>query len=151
MRQTLLVSALAGAVLCWGSASFAQTKPPAPTAPPAKPPAPAVKADAPPAPPAAPGSFDATDCKACHEPAVTKMEQTKHGTLAESCATCHDRDKAIAHSKDRAEGKETPGPSVKAWTAKQANTVCLGCHEKGNQANWVGERPPGSLPRPGLS
>jgi hypothetical protein len=70
-------------------------------------------------------------------PAVTKMEQTKHGSLAESCATCHDHDQAIKHS-DRAEGTETPRPSVKAWSAKQVNTTCLGCHEKGNQANWAG-------------
>ena len=51
------------------------------------------------------------------------MEQTKHGTLAESCATCHDRDQAIKHSKDRAEGTETPGPSVKAWTATFVSTM----------------------------
>src|SRR5262245_57552468 len=115
MRHSLLRSVLAGAVLFWGMSSFAQTKPPAPpAAPPAKPAAPTVKAPAQPAAPAAaPGAFDATDCKACHEPAVTKMEQTKHATLAESCATCHDREKAIKHSKDRAEGVETPGPSVK--------------------------------------
>ena len=25
------------------------------------------------------GPFDATDCKACHEVSVTKMQQTRHG------------------------------------------------------------------------
>jgi len=122
MRHSLLVTALAGAILmCGGGSAFAQAK--------ASPPNKA---------PSAPGSFDATDCKSCHEAAVTKMEQTKHAGLAESCATCHDRDKALAHSKDRADGKETPGPSVKSLSANQLNTTCLGCHEKNKQANWAG-------------
>ena len=122
MRHSLLVSALAGAFLmCGGSSAFAQAK----GSPPAK--APAIQVSTAKA-PATSGSFDASDCKSCHEAAVTKMEQTKHAGLAESCASCHDRDKALAHSKDRAEGKETPGPSVKSLTANQINTTCLGCH-----------------------
>ena len=121
MRPSLLVPVFAGALLMGGTASVLARDQ-------GSPPSSVVK----------PGSFDATDCKSCHEPAVTKMEQTKHAGLAESCATCHDRDKAIQHSKDRAEGKETPGPSVKSLTANQLNTTCLGCHEKGNQANWAG-------------
>jgi DmsE family decaheme c-type cytochrome len=86
------------------------------------------------------GAFDAADCKTCHEAAVTKMEATKHGTLEQSCASCHDRDKALLHSKDRAEGKETPGPAVKDLKADEINTTCLGCHEKGNQASWASSK-----------
>jgi DmsE family decaheme c-type cytochrome len=106
---------------------------------------PMVKATPAPASPAptvaaSPGSepFDSTDCKACHEPAVTKLAQTRHGGLGESCATCHDRDKSILHSKDRADGKETKGPSVKDLKPNEINQTCLGCHEKGNQENWMG-------------
>lgn len=87
---------------------------------------------------AIPEAFDSTDCKACHEPAVTKLEQTHHGNLEQSCATCHDRAKSIAHSKGRAEGQEVPGPSVKAMKPREVNTMCLGCHEKSRQASWMG-------------
>src|SRR5690349_3282369 len=83
---------------------------------------PATPAEAPAA-PAAPAAepFDATDCKACHEPAVSKLNQTHHGRLEQSCATCHDRAKSIAHSKGRAEGNEVPGPSVKAMKPRDVN------------------------------
>ena len=118
MRQSFLVSVLAGAFVLLGAPAFARGQ--------GSPPAPAGDA------------FDATDCKACHAPAIEKMEQTKHGTLATSCATCHDRAKALQHGKDRAEGKETPGPSVKDLKANEINTTCLGCHEKNRQANWAG-------------
>ncbi len=82
--------------------------------------------------------FDATDCKACHEPAVTKMEQTKHGGVEQGCATCHDRAKSIEHSKGRAEGLETPGPSVKKMAARDVTAICLGCHEKGDRSHFAG-------------
>jgi DmsE family decaheme c-type cytochrome len=118
MRQLWLVSAIAGAfALCGSDLASAQGKG---------------------APPADPSSFDATDCKACHEPAVTKLEQTKHGSVEQSCATCHDRAKAIQHSKDRADGKETPGPSVKSLPAKEIVATCLSCHEKNRQEAFLG-------------
>ena len=136
MRFSLAVSVLAGALVAYGGQSVLAQATAAPKSGPA---APAVKAPASPQTAAqAPGSFDATDCKACHEPSVTRMEQTKHGTLPESCATCHDRDKAMQHGKDRADGKETPGPSVKALKASEINATCMGCHEKKRQASWAG-------------
>ncbi|MBP9946160.1 MAG: hypothetical protein KBH14_07180, partial [Vicinamibacteria bacterium] len=96
MRHSLLITVLAGAFVFGASDSaLARDK------------------GSPPASIMDQGAFDAADCKTCHEAAVTKMEATKHGTLEQSCASCHDRDKALLHSKDRAEGKETPGPAVK--------------------------------------
>lgn len=83
-------------------------------------------------------AFDATDCKSCHEAAVTRMQQTGHGGLVQSCAACHDRAKAIQHSKDRADGKETPGPSVAKLTAAEVTGTCMGCHEKGDRTNFAG-------------
>lgn len=101
-------------------------------------PVPAVVMQAPGAPSAEPAGFDSSDCRACHEPSIAKMEQTKHGTLAEGCATCHDRAKAIEHAKGRAEGEETPGPSVKSLKASEVTTTCLGCHEKGDRSHFAG-------------
>ena len=83
-------------------------------------------------------SFDATDCITCHEPALAKMKATKHFGLEQSCATCHDRDKSMIHSKDQADGKATPGPAVKDLKPNEINATCLDCHEKGNQQNWMG-------------
>ena len=83
-------------------------------------------------------AFDATDCKSCHEASVTKMQQTGHGGLVQSCAACHDRAKAIQHSKDWADGKETPGPSVAKLTAAEVTGTCMGCHEKGDRTNFAG-------------
>ena len=88
--------------------------------------------------PADQGPFDATDCKACHEPAVTKMQRTRHGGLEQSCATCHDRAKSIQHAKDRAEGKETPGPAINKMPAAELTAICTGCHEKGDRTNFAG-------------
>jgi DmsE family decaheme c-type cytochrome len=84
------------------------------------------------------GPFDATDCKSCHEAAVTQIDQTKHGALEEGCATCHDRGKAMEHSKGRADGLETPGPSLTTMPAREVTAMCLDCHEKGDRTNFAG-------------
>ncbi|MEO8359927.1 MAG: DmsE family decaheme c-type cytochrome [Vicinamibacteria bacterium] len=82
--------------------------------------------------------FDSTDCKACHEPAVTKLQQTRHGGLEQSCASCHDRAKSLAHSKGQADGLGTPGPSIKTMAARDVSATCLGCHEKGDRMHFAG-------------
>lgn len=101
MRQSLLVSVLAGAFILTGtSTALAREK--------GSPPASVLQS------PATASSFDATDCITCPEPAMAKMKATKHFGLEQSCATCHDRDKSMIHSKDQADGKATPGPSFKS-------------------------------------
>ena len=125
MRQSLLVSVLAGAfVLTGASTALAREK--------GSPKASVLQS------PATASSFDATDCITCHEPAVAKMKATKHFGLEQSCATCHDRDKSMIHSKDQADGKATPGPSFKSLKPNEINATCLDCHEKGKQENWMG-------------
>jgi DmsE family decaheme c-type cytochrome len=77
------------------------------------------------------------DCKACHEPAVNGIARTSHGALAQSCSSCHgDTTEHLTSNLEKGE----PGPIKKLTTAKAAevNQTCLGCHEKGNQANWSG-------------
>lgn len=81
---------------------------------------------------------DRNDCKTCHEPAVVKLETTSHATLAQSCAACHAG--SAEHLQSNLE-KGEPGPIFKfgkATPAADTNKICLGCHEKGNQADWDG-------------
>jgi len=83
------------------------------------------------------GSFDVNDCRACHEKAVNVIERTYHGTLENSCSSCHGD--VTEHLKSNLE-KGEPGPIIKLTEAKPAdvNATCLSCHEKGHQANWAG-------------
>jgi DmsE family decaheme c-type cytochrome len=84
------------------------------------------------------GPFDASDCVSCHESSLAKLKQTKHAGIEGGCVACHDRAKSIQHSADQAEGKATPGPSVKSLKAAELTAVCTGCHEKGDQMNFAG-------------
>jgi DmsE family decaheme c-type cytochrome len=86
-------------------------------------------------PPAA--AFEVSDCKACHEKAVTGMQATPHARLEQSCASCHGD--VSAHLKSNLE-KGEPGPivSVARLKAAEVNKTCLTCHDKGHQANWAG-------------
>ncbi len=88
-------------------------------------------------PAAAPAAFDVNDCKSCHESAVTKFQQTHHGGLAQSCASCHGD--VTEHLRSNLE-KGEPGPivSFKKMKAADVNAACLTCHDKGHQANWAG-------------
>jgi DmsE family decaheme c-type cytochrome len=88
------------------------------------------------APPAAKAAFDTSDCKACHEPAVVAVEQTRHARIEQACQACHGD--PAAHLKGAMEG--TPGPIVKisSLKAKEVNQTCLGCHDKGHQGNFAG-------------
>lgn len=88
-------------------------------------------------PPATSAGFDASDCKACHDPAFKKFETTPHAAIAQSCSACHGD--VTQHLKSNLERGE-PGPiiSVKSLKADEANKICLTCHDKGKQANWDG-------------
>jgi DmsE family decaheme c-type cytochrome len=82
-------------------------------------------------------SFNTSDCATCHEKAVAVVEKTRHGHVDGQCAACHGE--VTDHLKSNLE-KGEPGPIIKLGSAKveEVNKTCLGCHEKGNQANWHG-------------
>jgi DmsE family decaheme c-type cytochrome len=89
----------------------------------------------PPAPPAqaAKAGWTASDCKTCHETAVSPaFEHTKHARLEQSCATCHS-----GVAEHLAGGDSAPVPTLKTKNAKQLNELCLTCHEKANQASYL--------------
>jgi DmsE family decaheme c-type cytochrome len=98
---------------------------------------PAAAAEEPSAPAGNHEAFDVNDCKMCHEAAVTKMQQTHHGGIAQSCASCHGD--VSAHLKSNLE-KGEPGPilSFKKLSPAAVNERCLTCHDSGHQANWAG-------------
>jgi DmsE family decaheme c-type cytochrome len=77
-----------------------------------------------------------SECASCHEKAVSGMHGTPHSSLGESCASCHKG--AAAHAKAQSEGKDAPGPSLKKLSAAELSAKCLGCHDKGHQANFAG-------------
>jgi DmsE family decaheme c-type cytochrome len=81
---------------------------------------------------------DASACKACHEAAATTaFNKSRHAGLTDSCLSCHAG--AAEHAKKQAAGDTSgPPPSVKEMTAQAIDATCLKCHEKGEQANWVG-------------
>jgi len=87
--------------------------------------------------PAAAVAFDPEDCTTCHEDAVTRFQTTAHAGLVQSCAACHGS--VTEHVRSNLE-KDEPGPIVafSKLTAEEVNETCLGCHDKGPQANWTG-------------
>lgn len=84
-------------------------------------------------------TFDLAECQGCHDENVfTNFQHTYHATKVQnSCAACHGD--VATHAKMMAAG-EGPGPviSMKSLTPRQINDACLGCHDKGRQANWHG-------------
>ena len=77
------------------------------------------------------------ECKLCHSAAVSGFQGTPHFTVPGSCARCHGD--TTEHLKSNLE-KGVPGPilSLKKAKADEVNATCLGCHDKGRQANWHG-------------
>jgi len=84
-----------------------------------------------------PAAVDTKDCQACHDTAMAGMKGTPHAGLEQACGSCHGD--VSAHLKSNLE-KGEPGPIVSLKKAKPAevNKTCLGCHEKGRQANFSG-------------
>ncbi len=87
--------------------------------------------------PASSGSIDVTECVTCHPKAGSDaFEHSKHAGLTQSCTNCHAN--AGEHAKSQVAGqKDGPVPSIKKLTSKQVNNICLGCHEKANQTNFL--------------
>ncbi len=62
--------------------------------------------------------------------------QTKHAQADLSCANCHSN--VAEHAKAQMDGTSGgPVPSLKPLKANQINEVCLKCHEKANQTNYL--------------
>jgi DmsE family decaheme c-type cytochrome len=77
-----------------------------------------------------------TDCQGCHEKALSPVfAKTPHAKLTESCATCHPN--VAEHAKAQMSGDaKGPVPSMKKLAARDINSTCLTCHEKGGQQNY---------------
>lgn len=87
---------------------------------------------------ASPAAWSVTDCQSCHEPALgPAFAHTKHAGLDQSCVNCHQN--VAEHAKAQMAGEANgPVPSLKNLTAVEVNATCLTCHEKRNQANYLG-------------
>src|SRR5574341_1082589 len=102
---------------------------------------PGARAESPPpqaaaSPPPAP-SWTVADCAACHEPVIRGMQGTAHAGVQGQCATCHGD--PAPHLKSVTEtGEPGPTPSFKKRAPREQGETCLGCHDKGRQANWQG-------------
>ena len=84
-----------------------------------------------------PETWSVTDCQGCHEQAKSpSFEHSKHATLDKSCANCHPN--VAEHAKAQLSGETGgPVPTLKGLKAHDLSQICLGCHEKNNQANFV--------------
>jgi DmsE family decaheme c-type cytochrome len=121
--RTGLIVALPGlvAVLCALAAPGARAQAPEPSPPPS----------------AAAATWSPADCAACHEPAVKGMHGTGHAGVQAQCAACHGD--PTAHLKSVTEtGEPGPVPSFRKKPAREQDSTCLTCHDKGRQANWHG-------------
>ena len=78
--------------------------------------------------------IDPKQCATCHEGSLRGMQHTAHATVPGNCASCHKG--AAEHMAAQVEGKPGPTPAFPRKDAEAANATCLGCHEKGRQANW---------------
>jgi DmsE family decaheme c-type cytochrome len=85
-----------------------------------------------------PAAFDTSTCQACHEKAFSKsFTRSHHAGLESACGSCH---KGTAEHAEAMQSGTTgvPTPSLKKLSSREINETCLGCHEKGAQANWKG-------------
>ncbi|HEY6548263.1 MAG TPA: cytochrome c3 family protein, partial [Vicinamibacteria bacterium] len=87
---------------------------------------------------AKPAALDTSTCQACHEQAFSKaFTKSHHAGLESACASCHKG--APEHAAAMQSGaSDVPTPSIKKLSSQEINETCLGCHEKGAQANWKG-------------
>ena len=83
--------------------------------------------------------WSASDCQDCHDKAVSPAyAKSAHAKADQSCASCH---KNVAeHLKAQQDGKEGPVPTLKNLKANDLSQTCLSCHEKSNQATFVGSK-----------
>ena len=82
--------------------------------------------------------LDTNTCFTCHEAVFSKsFIKSHHAGLEQACASCHKG--ASEHAAAMQAGTDNPPiPSIKKLSSAQINETCLGCHEKGKQANWAG-------------
>lgn len=82
-------------------------------------------------------AWSASDCQSCHEAALgPKFQHTKHASLDQSCASCHQN--VGEHAKAQMAGDTSgPVPSVKHLKAGDINATCLSCHEEDGQASYL--------------
>ena len=113
MRRTLFVMTLVAAfVLLGGGLAFAQASAP-------------------------PATWSVTDCQGCHEKALGPgFTHTKHASLDQSCAKCHQN--VGEHAKAQMAGEKGPVPSLKGLKASEINATCLTLPREGR---------PGQLPQ----
>ena len=78
------------------------------------------------------------DCRGCHEDNLSLYNRTYHAAQEESCFSCHKGAAAEEHLKGQQEGNDVPGPSIEALDSKEANAVCLTCHESSHHPTWAG-------------
>jgi DmsE family decaheme c-type cytochrome len=85
----------------------------------------------------APPTWSVTDCQTCHEEAVGPgFLHSKHAGLEQSCASCHPN--VAEHVKAQSAGDSSgPVPTLKTLSSRALNDMCLTCHEKGRQANYL--------------
>jgi len=72
-----------------------------------------------------PGPARATLCELCHEDVRVAFLETKHGKLAQTCATCHGR--SAEHSRSQ-EGRVPSDRPLK--TRAHIDRLCQSCHKK---------------------
>ena len=88
----------------------------------------------------------AKDCATCHANQVESFSRTLMGKIGKTqkgkfdCENCHGP--GSAHVKAGG-GRGVGGiisfrPEDLSRTAEENNSICLGCHEKGNRTNWHG-------------
>ena len=84
-----------------------------------------------------PAGWSAADCQTCHERATgPAFQHTSHAKQDQSCATCHQN--VGEHAKAQMAGETGgPVPTLKTLQPREVNTICLKCHEKGNQENYL--------------
>jgi DmsE family decaheme c-type cytochrome len=85
-----------------------------------------------------PGGGSPADCAICHAAAAgPAFQHTAHARQTQGCATCHQ--KVAEHVKAKKAGETGgPTPTLKKLTARELNAICLTCHEKNNQQNFIG-------------
>ena len=128
-RIRFILGVIAVLVSAWGVVCLAEEPPPMEAV--------AGKAG----PPAAAGYAEPGACATCHDEQAAALAKTKHGKTgvadwdgARGCETCHGPGAAHVEAGGTKETIRNPG----RLHANELNAICLGCHERGDQARWTG-------------
>jgi DmsE family decaheme c-type cytochrome len=82
-------------------------------------------------------SADTSDCRVCHEKAVSALEATRHHGVEKGCEACHGD--VSAHLKAETESGETGAIAyLRKLKAAETSKTCLECHDKGHPASFPG-------------